>query len=308
LDSGRGGGRGGGADRFNSSEDSAPRAEPYRPEEEEADKLFDHGISSGINFNKYDNIKCEVSGENAPNKITSFDDSGLREILRRNVKKCNYSMPTPVQQHAIPIIMGGRDLMATAQTGSGKTAAFLLPILHKLLEADIESKAGAEVQAPEVVVIAPTRELAIQIKDESRKFAAGSCVNSVVLYGGTSVGYQKDVLRRGVNILIATPGRLLHFVEEGIVSFSSVKFLVLDEADRMLDMGFMPDIQRMVRDPSMPNKGKRQTLMFSATFPSDVQQVAAEFLDNYLFLMVGIVGGACSDVQQNFYEVSWETS
>merc|ERR1711872_70728 len=148
---------------------------------------------------------------------------------------------------------------------------------------------------------------AIQIHNEARKFAQGSMMKSVVAYGGTSVFYQASQLQRGCNILVATPGRLLDFVEKGRVSLSHCKFLVLDEADRMLDMGFMPEIQKMVEDPNMPKKapeGERQTLMFSATFPDEVQESAQEFLaQDYLFVTIGLVGGACSDVRQEFHEV-----
>merc|ERR1719295_483531 len=133
-------------------------------------------------------------------------------------------------------------------------------------------------------------------------------IKSVVAYGGTSVFYQASQLQRGCNILVATPGRLHDFVEKGRVSLSHCKYLVLDEADRMLDMGFMPEIQKMVENEDMPKKapeGERQTLMFSATFPDEVQESAQEFLaDDYLFLTIGLVGGACSDVKQDFYEVA----
>merc|ERR1711972_917643 len=146
-----------------------------------------------------------------------------------------------------------------------------------------------------------------QIHNEARKFAQGSMMKSVVAYGGTSVFYQASQLQRGCNILVATPGRLLDFVEKGRVSLSNCKFLVLDEADRMLDMGFMPEIQKMVEDPNMPKKapeGERQTLMFSATFPDEVQESAQEFLaQDYLFVTIGLVGGACSDIRQEFHEV-----
>merc|ERR1712025_182581 len=213
-------------------------------------------------------------------------------------------VPTPVQKNAIPIIMNGRDLMACAQTGSGKTAAFLLPIIHKLMESDADGCAGESTQCPQCVVITPTRELAIQIHNEARKFAQGSMIKSVVTYGGTSVNYQAVQLGKGCNILVATPGRLMDYVEKGRIGFKNLQYLVLDEADRMLDMGFMPDIQRCVTSPNMPDKGTRQTLMFSATFPDDIQ-TAQEFLaEDYLFLTVGLVGGACSDVKQVFYEVA----
>ena len=137
--------------------------------------------------------------------------------------------------------------MACAQTGSGKTAAFLLPILHKLMEEGCESGAGESPQKPQAIIVAPTRELAIQIKDEARKFSQGSMMRCNIAYGGTSVGFQLSNLFRGTNILIATPGRLMHFVEHEKVAFDEVRFLVLDEADRMLDLGFLPDIQRICR-------------------------------------------------------------
>merc|ERR1711887_419841 len=134
--------------------------------------------------------------------------------------------------------------------------------------------------------------------------AQGSNIKTVVAYGGTSSGFQARKLQQGCNILVATPGRLLDNVEKGRVSFRNLEFFVLDEADRMMDMGFMPEIQKCAEDPNMPEKGKRQTLMFSATFPDDIQTAAQDFLNDYLFLTVGMVGGACSDVEQVFYEVA----
>ena len=164
------------------------------------------------------------------------------------------------------------------------------------------SRRGAT-QTPEVVVLAPTRELAIQIKDEARRFAAGSALRAVVLYGGASVDHQMAKIREGCNILIATPGRLLDFVGRGVVSFAKVGFLVLDEADKMLEMGFKEAVQQMVEDPEMPRPRNRQTLMFSATFPDEIQKMAYSYMAEYLFLSVGIVGGACLDVVQTFFQV-----
>merc|ERR1712183_212093 len=133
----------------------------------------------------------------------------------------------------------------------------------------------------------------------------GSSIISQCIYGGTSVMQQRGELsRHGCNILVATPGRLLDFVERGVVGFQQVQFLVLDEADRMLDMGFMPDIRRCVDNPSMSPKNQRQTLMFSATFPAEVQRSASDFLHSYLFLQVGLVGGACTDVKQTFHQAT----
>merc|ERR1719348_27368 len=165
------------------------------------------------------------------------------------------------------------------------------------------SLAGGSSATPQSLIITPTRELAIQIYNEARKFAQGSNVKAVVAYGGTSTGYQARKLQQCCNILVATPGRLLDNVEKGRVSFKNLEFFVLDEADRMMDMGFMPEIQKCAEDPNMPEKGKRQTLMFSATFPDDIQTAAQDFLNDYLFITVGIVGGACTDVEQLFHQV-----
>jgi len=283
-------------------EDGTER-EIYVPSEIVEEKLFEQGISSGINFDRFDKIAVQCTGNQTVQPIKSFEDAKLRTLLIENILKSKYTKPTPVQKHAIPIIMEGRDLMACAQTGSGKTAAFLLPILNNLLKMDLESKAGDSPQKPNAVIVAPTRELAIQIKDECRKFASGSMIKSVVAYGGTSVGFQLSTLFKGVHVLIATPGRLMGFVDQGKVSFEEVSFFVLDEADRMLDMGFLPEVKRICAAAGMPPKGERQTLMFSATFPPEIQELAAEYLENYLFLSVGIVGAASEDVKQVLYQV-----
>jgi len=283
---------------------SRPR-ENYVRREVEIDELWANSIDSGINFSKYDNIKITVDGENRPPPIFKFTEAGLCKLLVSNVDRAGYKTPTPVQKNALPIIMAGRDLMACAQTGSGKTAAFLLPMINKMIETRAEGRSahGGRV-SPQAVIITPTRELAIQIHDEARKFAGGSNVISQCVYGGTSVMSQREMLNRGCNILVATPGRLLDFVERGYISFSQVQFLALDEADRMLDMGFMPDIRRCVGNPTMPAKNLRQTLMFSATFPDEVRRSARDFLHNQLFLQVGLVGGACTDVKQSFHQAS----
>jgi len=282
-------------------DDFKPR-ESYCPKERGVEELWENSISTGINFAKYDKIDVTVQGENKPDPVSNFSLAGLHPLVMKNVSKAGYSVPTPVQKYGLPIIMEGRDLMACAQTGSGKTAAFLLPIIHRLTEMRADACEGASRQTPQAIVITPTRELAIQICDEARKFSQGTEVLSKVVYGGTSPMFQRQQLMRGCNILVATPGRLLDFLERGHITFSAVQFLVLDEADRMLDMGFMPDIQRCVGSPSMPRKGKRQTLMFSATFPDAIQRSARDFLANYLFLVVGLVGGACTDVAQSFYQ------
>ena len=170
--------------------------EMYVPKAEmDAEALFGQGISSGINFGKYDNIPVNLTGENKPSAIKTFAAAGLRPILIDNIKKSGYKVPTPVQKYAIPIINAGRDLMACAQIGSGKTAAFLLPILHRIIETGADACCGRSSQSPQAVIITPTRELAIQIYDEARKFAHGSGAKAGILYGGTSTGGQAEKLR-----------------------------------------------------------------------------------------------------------------
>ncbi|KTG36186.1 hypothetical protein cypCar_00028326, partial [Cyprinus carpio] len=241
---------------------------PPPPEEESS--IFSH-YATGINFDKYDDILVDVSGSNPPKAIMTFDEAGLCESLRRNVTKSGYVKPTPVQKHGIPIISAGRDLMACAQTGSGKTAAFLLPILQRLMVDGVAASKFSEVQEPEAIIVAPTRELINQIYLEARKFAYGTCVRPVVVYGGINTGYTIREVLKGCNVLCGTPGRLLDIIGRGKVGLSKLRYLVLDEADRMLDMGFEPDMRKLVGSPGMPSKEDRQTLMFSATYPEDIQ-------------------------------------
>ncbi|CAG9795784.1 unnamed protein product [Diatraea saccharalis] len=318
---GRGGGRGGGGDRGDRGdrdgdnpeeevgEDGEPKKPPvtYVPPEPTNDEteIFSSTISSGINFDKFDCIAVKVSGENPPRPVDSFESANLRKYVLDNILKSGYKKPTPIQKHAIPIIMNGRDLMGCAQTGSGKTAAFLLPIINVLLQDVRELVVGPNGCAqPQVVIVSPTRELTLQIFNEARKFAYGSILKIAVAYGGTAVRHQGDNIARGCHILVATPGRLHDFVERSRVSFDSIRFVILDEADRMLDMGFMPAVEKMMEHPTMVPPSDRQTLMFSATFPEDIQHLAGRFLNNYLFVAVGIVGGASTDVEQIFHEVS----
>jgi len=279
----------------------------YVPEVvDDVDSLFKRGCNAGINFDKYDAIDVEVSGPNVDKttiKIASFDDAGLFDQTLANVKRAQYKKPTPIQRYAIPIINGGRDLMACAQTGSGKTAAFLLPIITGILKAGTLSSTYAEKQEPAALILAPTRELAMQSHSEAKKFCSGTMVNCCVAYGGVATAFQMTAIERGCDILIATPGRLVDFVERGKIGLAKLKYLVLDEADRMLDMGFEQAIRKIV-GLGMPDAGSRQTLMFSATFPEAIQRLAGEFMKEYIFLTVGIVGGANSDVDQTILQVT----
>jgi ATP-dependent RNA helicase DDX3X len=267
--------------------------------------LFSSG-HTGINFDKYEDIPVEATGHDCPDHIESFDDKNLKltTIIENNVKLAQYSRPTPVQKYAIPIILSKRDLMACAQTGSGKTAAFLLPILNQIFEngppkSFPPTRPGAKVkQYPLALILSPTRELALQIYDEACKFSYRSKVRPCVVYGGADPVQQMKDLDRGCQLLVATPGRLVDMTERGKVSLEMVRYLVLDEADRMLDMGFEPQIRRIVLEDNMPRTGDRQTLMFSATFPKKVQELARNFLENYIFLAVGRVGSTSENITQ----------
>ncbi|VDP88572.1 unnamed protein product [Echinostoma caproni] len=231
----------------------------------------------GLNFQLYDSIPVTQSGPNwTPVKpITSFTEVELHQIIKDNIERAQYIHPTPAQKYALPIIAAKRDLMACAQTGSGKTAAFLLPILNRLLKTGHDDEQPPQSvtgeASPTALVLAPTRELSCQIYDEARKFSYRSEVRPCVVYGGASIMAQVRELSHGCNILAATPGRLVDMISRGKVSLEHVKYLVLDEADRMLDMGFEPQIRRIVEQHRMPPAGQRQTLMFSATFPKEIQ-------------------------------------
>ncbi|KAF2671486.1 DEAD-domain-containing protein [Microthyrium microscopicum] len=259
---------------------------------------------TGINFEKYDDIPVEATGSNVPEPVNAFTNPPLDEHLLGNIELSGYKVPTPVQKYSIPIVMGGRDLMACAQTGSGKTGGFLFPILSQAYQngpSQTPPQSGNFRQRkayPTSLILAPTRELVSQIYDESRKFAYRSWVRPCVVYGGADIGGQLRQIERGCDLLVATPGRLVDLIERGRISLLNIKYLVLDEADRMLDMGFEPQIRRIVEGEDMPGVQERQTLMFSATFPRDIQMLARDFLKDYIFLSVGRVGSTSENITQ----------
>nr|POE82736.1 atp-dependent rna helicase ded1 [Quercus suber] len=260
---------------------------------------------TGINFEKYDDIPVEASGQGVPEPVTTFTNPPLDDHLINNIELAGYKVPTPVQKYSIPIVMGGRDLMACAQTGSGKTGGFLFPILSQAFQtgpsAAVPQQSGFARQrkaTPTSLILAPTRELVSQIYDEARKFAYRSWVRPCVVYGGADIGSQLRQIERGCDLLVATPGRLVDLIERGRISLANIKYLVLDEADRMLDMGFEPQIRRIVEGEDMPRTDNRQTLMFSATFPRDIQMLARDFLREYIFLSVGRVGSTSENITQ----------
>lgn len=228
--------------------------------------------------------------------------------MLENIQYARYTTPTPVQKHSIPIVMQHHDLMACAQTGSGKTAGFLFPILSAMfskgpLDDPKEPRVKQGYQSykkayPQALILAPTRELASQIYNEARKFCYRSYVRPCVAYGGADIQRQLRLLDRGCHLLVATPGRLVDILERRRLSFQNIQYLVLDEADRMLDMGFEPQVRRIVEGEDMPPPSKRQTLMFSATFPDNIQKLASDFMNQYVFLSVGRVGATSENITQ----------
>jgi ATP-dependent RNA helicase RhlE len=221
----------------------------------------------------------------------TFNDLGLQPFLTDKCEQMGFTEPTPIQNQAIPVILNGGDVIGTAETGTGKTAAFLLPILQQLKES---RKPGLS-----VLVLAPTRELANQIDAECRKFAPKG-IKSAAIIGGAGYAKQIQALRGGVNILIATPGRLIDFMEQGMVKFNTVSTLVLDEADRMLDMGFLPAIKRIVK--TVPEN--RQTLFFSATMAPEIERIALQIVKDPTYVEISKRGKAAVTVSQSAYPVA----
>uniref|UniRef100_A0A1I8HWZ9 RNA helicase n=1 Tax=Macrostomum lignano TaxID=282301 RepID=A0A1I8HWZ9_9PLAT len=270
-------------------------------EEAELDEIYSRTVHTGINFDKYEQINVEVSGTDKPGYLTSFDAIGLPSVMLDNIlRKYNYNKLTPVQKYGIPIILKGRDLMACAQTGSGKTAAFLLPLAKMIAELDTNDSTVAQYTTyPVALILTPTRELCNQIYDFARGFLAGTNIHAKRVYGGPKTDYLRAELANGCHILVATPGRLKDFAERNIVSLNKTRFLVLDEADQMLDRGFLDSVTWTLEQ--MPSD--RQIVMFSATFPNQIQALAQQYLQNYLYLTVGQVGAANPDVTQEVREV-----
>jgi len=227
-------------------------------------------------------------------EASGFATFGLRSPILRAVAAEGYTTPTPIQTQAIPHVMQGRDLLGCAQTGTGKTAAFALPILHRLSEPSTAKRKG-----PRVLVLAPTRELAMQITDSFRVYGKYLSLNYTVVFGGVSQGSQVAALRRGVDILVATPGRLLDLMSQGCAPLGEVETLVLDEADRMLDMGFIDPIRRIIA--KVP--AKRQNLLFSATMPPAIATLAAQILRDPAKVSVAPAATTVDTVSQSVYFV-----
>jgi superfamily II DNA/RNA helicase len=230
---------------------------------------------------------------------TSFTDLNLAPEILKALTESGYTIPTPIQAQAIPLVLAGHDLMAGAQTGTGKTAAFALPLLHKLLPFASSGTSPAR-HAVRALILVPTRELAIQVEKSVREYAKHTHLRSLVVFGGVDIKTQTPHLKSGVEVLVATPGRLLDHIEMKSVQFGQVQMLVLDEADRMLDMGFMPDLKRILA--LLPKQ--RQNLMFSATFSNEIKKLSAEFLVNPTLIEVARSNASNENITQKVYRVA----
>lgn len=262
------------------------------------DLLFQQEKHKGVDFSSLDDIPVEVS--EASFSMSNFSDCEVHPTLLSNIQKLGYLKATPVQKHAIPCLLSRRDLMACAQTGSGKTAAYLFPTIAKLLNDGPPVMSNTRGSYPLALILAPTRELTIQIYEEALKFTYKTGIKVAVVYGGADPRGQSRELEKGVDIIVATPGRLIDFINRGKLNLSLVKYLVLDEADRMLDMGFEPQIRVILE--STANKSK-ETVMCSATFPQEIQNLASQFMKNYIFLTIGKVGSTTVNITQELYNV-----
>jgi len=228
----------------------------------------------------------------------SFESLGLSPVLLRALAEQGYTTPTPIQSAAIPVALGGRDLLAGAQTGTGKTAAFALPLLQTLFTDAVTPLNGK--RKVRALILTPTRELAAQVHESLRTYAKHLRVFSTTIFGGVSMGPQMDALRRGVDVIVATPGRLIDHMERRTVDLSGIEILVLDEADRMLDMGFLPAIKRIL---GVLPKQQRQTLLFSATFSDEIKQIAAQFMRNPAEIQVAARNSVVSTITHRVHPV-----
>ncbi|MGE0607451.1 MAG: DEAD/DEAH box helicase [Pirellulales bacterium] len=231
----------------------------------------------------------------------SFESLGLAAPILRSVTAEGYTIPTPIQAQAIPLVLEGHDLFGCAQTGTGKTAAFALPILHKLSAPPAQGQpAEKKPRRIRALILSPTRELAQQISDSFKAYGRNAPLRSTMIYGGVNQNPQVRALKAGVDIVVATPGRLLDLINQGYVDLRAVEMLVLDEADRMLDMGFLPDIRRIVA--KLPQQ--RQTLLFSATMPDDIRQLANTILKSPRSVHVAPAATTAERIEQVVYFVA----
>ncbi|CAO2657635.1 Nn.00g037610.m01.CDS01 [Neocucurbitaria sp. VM-36] len=259
-----------------------------------------------------------TEGPNKPSPVRSFEDAGLHPVMLENVKLCQYTVPTPIQAYCIPAILTGNDVVAIAQTGSGKTAAFLVPILSKLMGKARQLAAPRpnpgrynpqtdRVRAePLVLVVCPTRELACQIFDEARRLCYRTMLRPCVVYGGAPTKNQREQLEMGCDILIATPGRLMDFMQNmNLLSFRRLKFTVIDEADELLSSGWEEAMEKLFQGSDVNSDADHTYLMFSATFPKSARRLAKEYMDtDYVRIKVGRVGSTHENIKQHVVYVN----
>jgi ATP-dependent RNA helicase RhlE len=245
------------------------------------------------------NSSTGVSDSATPPASITFADFGLDPKIQKAVLEQGYNTPTPIQAQSIPHVLAGSDLMGAAQTGTGKTAAFVLPIIQKILRHASNSASPAR-HPIRALVLTPTRELAVQVAENAASYSKHTDLRAAVVYGGVDMKEQVATLRNGVEILIATPGRLLDHIGSKVANLSQVEILVLDEADRMLDMGFLPDLQRII--DLIP--AQRQTLLFSATFSPEIKKLAQSYLRTPVTVEVARQNAAADTVKQVVHMVS----
>nr|WP_253206621.1 DEAD/DEAH box helicase [Verticiella sp. GG226] len=229
----------------------------------------------------------------------TFDQFGFHADIRRAIADTGYTTPTPIQAQAVPVVIAGRDVMGAAQTGTGKTAAFTLPILQRLMPLASHSTSPAR-HPVRALILTPTRELADQVAESVKRYGKYTPLRSAVVFGGVDIKPQKEALRQGCEVLIATPGRLLDHVEQRNVDLGQVGLFVLDEADRMLDMGFMPDLERIIQ--LLPRQ--RQNLLFSATFSNEIRKLARSYLSHPVEIEVAGRNATADTVTQIAYPLS----
>ncbi|MDD2419534.1 MAG: DEAD/DEAH box helicase [Bacteroidia bacterium] len=227
----------------------------------------------------------------------TFKELNIIEPVLEALIKEGYDTPTPIQEQAIPFLLNGRDVLGCAQTGTGKTAAFSIPIIQKLVSDKLNSNSKKDKTKIKALILTPTRELASQIGDSFSKYGAFTSLKHTVVFGGVSQKAQTNALKKGVDILVATPGRLLDLAGQGYINFSNIDFFVLDEADRMLDMGFINDIEKIIK--KIP--AQRQTLLFSATMPTQITSLAESLLDNPVRVEVTPVSSTVDTIDQYLY-------
>lgn len=249
--------------------------------------------------NNNNNSKSSENSPSAESEHVSFNAFGLHPDLLKAIAKSGYTQPTPIQAQSIPAVLAGRDVMGAAQTGTGKTAAFTLPVLHRIMPFASHSTSPAR-HPVRALILTPTRELADQVAENVERYCSTSALRSTAIYGGVDIRPQRDELRQGCELLIATPGRLLDHLEQKNVNLSQVGVLVLDEADRMLDMGFMPDLERIVSH--LPKQ--RQNLLFSATFSPEIRKLARSILNHPVEITVANKNQTADTVTQIVYKVS----